>query len=104
MQASTFANSTLARVVALVIALLLAFVLWSNWSKDFQNLFAGSSDAPKTVSTAEPAKPANPALQKCLDQRVGDVERMKSEGVLSDSQFDAFKARAQSLCRAQNPA
>jgi hypothetical protein len=38
-----------------------------------------------------------------LVQRVGDVDRMKNEGILSEVQYEAFRSRAEGLCRAQNP-
>lgn len=98
-----FVDSAFARILGLLLALLMAFLLWSNWSSDFKNLFAGGKEEPAMVSKSEPAKPANPALQNCLVQRVGNVEEMKADGILSDAQFTAFKSRAESLCRAQNP-
>ncbi len=98
-----FVDTALARVLGLLIALLMAFLLWFNWSGDFKNLFAGGTEKPAMVSVSEPAKPANPALQNCLAQRVGNVEEMKADGILSDAQFASFKSRAENLCRAQNP-
>ncbi len=98
-----FVDSALARIIGLLLALAIAFLLWSNWGGDFSALFAGDKNDPVMVSASEPAKPANPALQSCLVQRVGDVKKMKADGILSDAQFAAFKSRAESLCRAQNP-
>ena len=77
--------------------------MWMNWSADFRALFAGETMSAPAIESQTPAKPANPALQACLDQRVGDVDNMKSEGIISDSQYDAFRSRAEDLCRAQNP-
>lgn len=102
-QTSSFADTKLARLLALVIAIALAWLLWSNWSSDFRMLLADSDDAARLVSGSEPARPANPALQACLAQRVGDVDRMKEEGILSEAQYGAFRSRAEGLCRAQNP-
>ena len=102
-ETKSFGDTGLARLLALLIAILLGYLLWSNWSSDFKALFAGSDKSAAVVSTSEPAKPANPALQECLTQRVGDVDRMKEEGILSEAQYDAFRGRAQELCRAQNP-
>lgn len=102
-QPRTFADSVIARLLALVLAILLGWLLWSNWADDFKRLASGEKEAPAVVSAAEPAKPANPALQECLAQRVGDVDRMKEEGILSDAQYGNFRSRAEGLCRAQNP-
>jgi hypothetical protein len=41
-------------------------------------------------------------LQDCLDQRVGDVDKMKAEGIVNDAQYASFRQRAEELCRAQN--
>ncbi len=103
-QTSSFADSILARLLALIIAILIGWLLWSNWSQDFKQLASGESDAPAAVvSTSEPAKPANAALEACLKQRVGDVDRLKEEGILTEEKYAAFRSRAESLCRAQNP-
>jgi hypothetical protein len=44
----------------------------------------------------------NAALQNCLDQRVGDVEKMKADGIINDAQYASFRQRAGELCRAQH--
>ena len=102
-QPRTFADSVIARLLALVLAILLGWLLWSNWADDFKRVASGEKEPPAVVSADEPTKPANPALQECLAQRVGDVDRMKEEGILSDDQYGSFRARAEELCRAQNP-
>ena len=103
-QTRVFADTIWARLLALLIAIAIGWLLWSNWASDFKALFSGGEKAAvPVVSTSEPAKPANPALDDCLAQRVGDVDRMKEEGVLSDAQYGSFRSRAEELCRAQNP-
>ncbi len=102
-QSNGFADSGLARLLALFIAIAIAFLLWSNWSTDFKALLAGDDQEVSAATNAQPAKPANPELENCLAQRVGDVDRMKEEGILSESQYAAFRGRAEELCRAQNP-
>ncbi len=102
-QTSSFADTIVARLLALAIAIVLALLLWLNWSSDFKVLMAANDSAAPALTASQPAKPANPALQACLVQRVGDVERMKQEGILSDAQYGAFRDRAEGLCRAQNP-
>jgi len=103
-QTKGFADTIWARLLALLLAIAIAWLLWANWSSDFKALFAdGEQKAAPVVSASEPAKPANPALEECLAKRVGDVERMKEEGILSDAQYSNFRSRAEELCRAQNP-
>ncbi len=101
-QTSGFADSIWARLLALIIAIALGWLLWSNWAEDFQVLFAQNDETAPVVSVSEPAKPVNPALEECLAARVGDVDRMKEEGILSDAQYSSFRARAEELCRQQN--
>ena len=43
------------------------------------------------------------ALAKCLDERVGAVERMAAEGVANPAQITLFRQRAEDYCRAQFP-
>jgi len=103
-QTHSFVDTIWARLLAILIAIAIGWLLWSNWSSDFSTLFAGGEqEAAPVVSTSEPAKPANPALEECLAKRVGDVDQMKEDGILSDAQYGSFRARAEELCRAQNP-
>lgn len=102
-QNSGFLDTVFARIIAFLIALALAFLLWSNWSSDFKAFWTGSETQPlPNVSVSEPAKPVNPALEACLKKRVGDVDKMKEDGILSDAQYAAFRTRAEDLCKAQN--
>ena len=102
-QHKSFLDTSTARVLALLLAVLLIFVLWMNWSSQFSALVTQKEDVVSNRSAQEPAKPLNAALENCLTQRVGDVDRMKEEGILSEAQYGAFRARAESLCKAQNP-
>ena len=102
----SFVDSPILRLIALLFAALFAWLLWSNYADNFKALMAGKGDTAETtlrVSASEPAKPANEALEACLAQRVGDVDKMKKEGILSDAQYSSFRGRAEELCRAQNP-
>jgi len=62
---------------------------------DPANLPANSSDVSSEAVS-------NPALAACLQQRIGDVDRMKEDGILSDAQYASFRARAEELCVQQN--
>lgn len=45
----------------------------------------------------------NPALAACLTERVGAVDKMKAEGIVSAAQYDTFKARAVAYCETEFP-
>ncbi len=45
----------------------------------------------------------NPDFIKCRDERVGQVEKMRSEGVVGDDKFAEFKDRAIATCAGQFP-
>lgn len=102
----SFADSVFARLIAAALAVGVGVLFYANWSDDLGNFFK-QSDAPSLqagqVDPREVAKPENTALAACLEQRVGDVDKMKEEGIINDAQYTAFKARASDLCYAQNP-
>ena len=99
-----FLDTPIARVLALIIAVAMGALLWMNYSSDFKQLLASeSASETQMVSVNEPAKPVNVELQQCLDKRIGDVDQMKKDGILSEAQYSAFRERAEQLCRQQNP-
>uniref|UniRef100_UPI003BA9C2C0 hypothetical protein n=1 Tax=Stappia sp. TaxID=1870903 RepID=UPI003BA9C2C0 len=67
--------------------------------------FAGVALTPfaNIVAGSEATASGNPALEACLAERVGAVDSMRRDGVVSDAQYDTFRARAVSYCRAENP-
>ena len=100
-----FLDSIAARLLALCIALGLAIVLVQNYKEDFQRVLSGeqqTSGLPTTSTETSPEEAADPALAECLQQRIGDVDRMKEEGILNDQQFASFRARAEELCIQQH--
>ncbi len=103
---NSFADTTAARVLALCLAGCFALILFFNYADDFGNLFNDAEETGLPTISAEtaPAESANPKLAACLQQRIGDVDKMKDEGILSDSQYASFRARAEELCYQQNPA
>ena len=54
-----------------------------------------------------PAKTPTNSLNKnyvlCLNERLGTVEKMMSEGVIDQNQASLFKTRADALCRTKFP-
>ncbi|MBO6814946.1 MAG: hypothetical protein JJ891_08785 [Rhizobiaceae bacterium] len=100
-----FVDSIAARLLALCIAIGLSAILFFNYQDDIERLVSGtpSSGLPVTNADTSPDQASNPELARCLQQRIGDVDRMKKEGVLSDTQYEAFRSRAENLCIQQNP-
>ena len=92
-----FIHSKSARLVALVLAVLLALLFLFLWGGAAKELVAGES-----VAIEETAK-TNPGLAECIKIRVGHVDKLKSEGTIDDHQYASFKTRAEALCQAQNP-
>lgn len=99
-----FLDTPLARLIGLAVAISMGWVIWSTWSDDIANLF--SPDRPGLPIVEAPALPAtdNPALAACLERRIGDVDQMLADGLITEPQSISFKTRAEDLCRAQNPA
>lgn len=99
----SFADTIFARLIALLLAIGFGAILYLNWGSDFEELFAGSSPAIPISAGIPQVENENAALEACLQQRVGDVDKMKADGIISDSQYAQFRQRAEDLCRAQNP-
>ncbi len=100
-QSGSFLDTIWMRILALIIAILLAVFIWTNWGDYITAWFAGS-EVQTEAQKAEPAKPANPELDACLEKRVGDVDGMKEQGILTEAQYAQFRARAEALCNAQH--
>jgi hypothetical protein len=99
----SFADTIFARLIALAIAVLIAAILYVNWGKDIRNLASGNVPALPVLGEQAPVQTVNPGLQNCLESRVGDVDKMKADGVINDAQYASFRQRAEQLCRAQHP-
>lgn len=99
----SFADSMYARLIALAIAVGLGAILYANWGDDFRAEFAEDRPAIPLIAQQPPLTSVNAALQSCLDERVGHVDRMKADGVIGDEQYASFRQRAEQLCQAQNP-
>jgi len=96
----SFLDTAFARLIALVLAGFMAYVLYANWGQEIAALV---QDEPVVVvDVMAPAKEATPALDACLTRRVGDVDTMKSDGIINEAQYVSFKASATRLCQAQN--
>lgn len=98
----SFVDTMTARLISLAIAVLIGVIIFVYWADDIRNIGTDDTQQLPVVSREGPVRSESPALQQCLDQRVGDVERMKSEGIVNDAQYAEFRERAQELCRAQH--
>ena len=98
---SSFLDTAVARLIALLLAGLIGYVLYAEWGSQIMATVQGEPIS--LVADKAPANEAAPALDACLAKRVGDVEAMKSDGVITEAQYADFKASAIQLCRAQNP-
>lgn len=100
-----FGDTIWARLIALAIAVGLAWAFWSTWSEDVLGLLEDGPEALPIV--AQPALQeqtiANPALEACLEKRLGDVQSMASDGVISEAQVAGFSQRATELCWGLHP-
>lgn len=99
----SFGDTIFARLIALVLAVVFGAILYLNWGSDIEQLFAGSAPAIPITAGVTQVETTNTALEACLKQRVGDVDTMKSDGLINDSQYAQFRQRAEDLCRGQNP-
>jgi hypothetical protein len=87
-----FLDSAAARVLALVVAMAAAAVIAFYHRADF---------LPKPVPAGDSG--LNPQFVACRDERVGQVDRMRSDGVIGDAQVEIFKERAVAFCAARFP-
>lgn len=100
-----FGDTIWARLIALAIAVGLSWAFWNAWGEDVLALF---EDGPEALPIA--AQPQiqeqtilNPELEACLEKRVGDVEQMVAEGVITEAQSVSFSQRATELCWGLHP-
>jgi len=58
-----------------------------------------------TITTARqpPAPALNPEFVACREARTGQVEKMRADGVINETQFAQFMARAIDTCAGQFP-
>lgn len=90
-----------ARLAALLVALAAgAAIVWVG-----KIGFAGMPLTPfaEAPGAADTAPSASPELAACLAERLGAVEHMRRDGVVSDGQYETFRARAISYCQTQFP-
>lgn len=97
---SRFSDSLAARGLALAIAAAAgALMVW-----------LGRNDVPAIRGILSPdpvaaisAGSGNPQLDACLKSRIGDVDKMREEGVINAAQHNTFKARATAYCQTEFP-
>ncbi len=99
----SFADTVAARLIALLIAVAIAALFVFNWSDEAEQLLTGTQPGIPIIEQQVQVRPVNTGLQNCLDQRIGDVEKMRSDGLINDAKYTSFRQRAEDLCRAQHP-
>ena len=87
-----------ARVVALVIAAAMFALIFITFGEAIGGAVGLDRSAERGSNFAAEG---NPALERCLEQRFGDIERDRAAGVLSERQHASFRGRAEQLCRGQ---
>lgn len=90
-------DSKWARLAALCLAVALAVMFYSLWRDDVVALFGDLTEPQTDMASAD----GDPVLAACLATRIGDVDRMRADGLIGDAQYEAFRSRAVSLCVAQ---
>lgn len=50
------------------------------------------------LPSPEADQPDNPALEACLTQRLGEIDTMVADGLITPEQAGPFKTRAQAFC------
>lgn len=100
---SGFLNGNAARIVAAVLAVLIAIIWFYNYQADFSRVMSGGVATELPQASTQAAADANPAFAACLKKRVGDVDQMKADGILPEAKYASFRSRAEELCAQQNP-
>ncbi len=104
---ASFLDTMAARILAVIVAVVLGFAIYTNYGDVIMQELAGERDTLSISSYSgqrtEPEVKANPALEACLNERIGHVNKMKEDGILSEAKYGTFKARAEELCVQQNP-
>lgn len=88
-QRQSFADGPVPRVAAMLLILICVAVLAYLHR---ETLFP-FGDAPVAAG--------DPELLACLAERVGAVDRMQADGVVSEAQYATFRARAEAFCQQQ---
>ncbi|MXN67260.1 hypothetical protein GR183_20320 [Stappia sp. GBMRC 2046] len=94
-----------ARVGALALAVLVLMLMAWIGRNDLPGLSFANVNLGLAGGLQNEAVPANanPELATCLEQRLTVVEKMRSDGVVSDAQYETFRNRAIAFCEAEHP-
>lgn len=85
------------RVLAILLAILLALVAWLIWMEITQEHRSEPIEASQLPELGTPM-----AVTQCVNKRVGDIDQMLSEGFISEEQAAKSRQDARSLCIQQN--
>lgn len=92
-----------ARIIAAAAAHGFATILLFWSADDVSRPFAARSETPIPAAALHETT-ADPNVVACLEQRLGDVERMQADGLIDAAQYELFKNRATSYCNATGAA
>lgn len=93
-----------ARLTAILIAAAgLALMGWLGRGELSRGSFAFGGGGTPVAGSAVDSAPANPQLAACLAERVGAVDKMRQEGIVTPAQYDTFRARAVAFCETEFP-
>lgn len=94
--AGSFLDGAGARLVALAVLLMvLALIVWLNREAILPSFLAAD---PETVPAAESDDP----LAHCFEARAAEIDAMRNDGTINDTQAAQFKGRAEAFCAAQH--
>ncbi|NRG18461.1 hypothetical protein HPQ64_12245 [Rhizobiales bacterium] len=94
-----------ARVGALVLAVLILILMAWIGRNDLPGFALGNVNLGLAggVEGVTAPRDANPELAACLEQRLTVVDKMRSDGIVSDAQYETFRNRAIAFCEAEHP-
>ncbi|MEM8837005.1 MAG: hypothetical protein AAGE89_02845 [Pseudomonadota bacterium] len=102
----SFIHTPAARIIAAVFGIGCFATLFTVWGEDINQEIKSFTDGKPAELVApinvERVQEENPALQACLEERLGHVTQMIADGVITEKQGESFSARARALCIEQN--
>ena len=94
----TYLDSWIARVVALGVALAMFALIFVTFGEAI-----GGAIGVRDETAGQDLDPTiDPRLAACIQRRTAALDADRADGVLTQRQFDDFRARVSELCEAQN--
>ncbi|SON55291.1 hypothetical protein HDIA_1750 [Hartmannibacter diazotrophicus] len=96
-QGRKFVNGLPMRVIALVLAIAFGLLAWMIW----RNAETVPLMMPQSAADLPLAAPS-PAVADCVDKRLGEINRLVEQGLLSEDAARLTESRARQLCTGRN--